>query len=73
MILELKDKIVKGEGMESTPLFPADNKKAVEEATQALIMLGFSRQNIGKALQSILKSNPTATVEDLIKTALKLL
>ncbi len=73
MILELKDKIVKGEGMDSEPLFPADNKKAVDEATQALIMLGFSRQNIGKAIQSILKSNPRATVEELIKTALKVL
>ena len=71
MILELKDKVVKGEGMESVPLFPADNKKAVDEATQALIMLGFSRQNIGKVLQAILKSNPTASVEDLIKNALK--
>ena len=71
MILELKDKVVKGEGAESVPLFPADNKKAVEEATQALIMLGFSRQNIGKVLQAILKSNPTASVEDLIKNALK--
>lgn len=73
MILELKDKIVKGEGMDSEPLFPADNKKAVDEATQALIMLGFSRQNINKAVQSILKSNPRATVEELIKTALKML
>lgn len=71
MILELKDKVVKGEGVESVPLFPADNKKAVDEATQALIMLGFSRQNIGKVLQAILKSNPTASVEDLIKNALK--
>ena len=73
MILELKDKIVKGEGMDSEPLFPVDNKKAVDEATQALIMLGFSRQNINKAVQSILKSNPRATVEELIKTALKML
>ena len=73
MILELKDKIVKGEGMDNAPLFPADNKKAVDEATQALIMLGFSRQNINKAVQSILKSNPNASVEELIKTALKLL
>ena len=73
MILERKDKIVKGEGMDSEPLFPADNKKAVDEATQALIMLGFSRQNINKAVQSILKSNPRATVEELIKTALKML
>jgi len=73
MILELKDKIVKGEGADNESLFKSANGEAVEEATSALIMLGFSRPNINKAIQSILKDNPSAKVEDIIKAALKLL
>ena len=73
MVLELKDKIVKGEGADNESLFKAANGEAVEEATRALTMLGFSRPNINKAIQSILKNNPSAKVEDIIKAALKLL
>ena len=74
MILELKDKIVKGEGFAAPEvLFTAENNSAIEEATSALQMLGFSKPNISKALQSIVKSNPGAKVEDLIKSALKML
>jgi len=36
-------------------------------------MLGFSKQNVNKAVQSILKANPKAKVEDVIKSALKML
>lgn len=74
MILELKDKIVKGEGSRNDVLFKAaTSSENVEEATKALTMLGFSKPNINKAIQSILKSNPTAKVEDIIKAALKML
>lgn len=74
MILELKDKIVKGEGSSNDVLFKAAaSNETVEEATRALTMLGFSKPNINKAVQSILKSNPTAKVEDIIKAALKML
>lgn len=73
MILELKDKIVKGE--EATPdiLFRSESNAAAEEATSALQMLGFTKPNIAKAIQKILKDNPTAKVEDIIKAALKML
>ena len=73
MILELKDKVVKGEGSSSEVLFKNDNSEAVEEATRALTMLGFTKPNVNKAIQSILKSNPGAKVEDIIKAALKML
>ena len=74
MILELKDKIVKGEGSSNDTLFKAAaSNETVEEATRALTMLGFSKPNVSKAIQSILKSNPTAKVEDIIKAALKML
>ena len=73
MILELKDKIVKGEGIASDALFVADKNAIVEEAAAALQMLGFSRANITKALQQLIKQNPNAKVEELIKSALQIL
>ena len=71
LVLELKDKVVKGEGSESSALFKTENSALVEEATTALVMLGFTKANIGKVLPGILKDNPTARVEDIIKAALK--
>lgn len=73
MVLELKDKIVKGSSTESDVLFTTGNSAAVEEASSALIMLGFSKPNINKAVQSIIKANPTASVEQIIKSALQML
>lgn len=73
MILELKDKVVKGEGASSDVLFQADSNANVDEATSALLMLGFNKQNIQKAIQKILKANPNANVEQIIKSALQML
>ena len=73
MILELKDKIVKGDGTSSDALFVSDTNAAAEEASSALQMLGFSKPNINKAIQSILKANPRASVEQIIKSALQML
>ena len=71
MVLELKDKVVKGEGSADTALFKVDSSALVEEATTALVMLGFSKANIAKVMPAILKENPSAKVEDIIKAALK--
>ena len=71
LVLELKDKIVKGEGSEASQLFKMDNSGIVEEATTALVMLGFTKANISKVLPGIIKDNPSARVEDVIKAALK--
>lgn len=73
MILELKDKIVKGDGASSEVLFQADSNAAADEAASALQMLGFSKANIQKAVQAILKANPRASVEQIIKSALQML
>lgn len=73
LILELKDKIVKGNGGDMTALFTTETNPAVEEATSALIMLGFSKPNVNKAIQKILKSTPDAKVEQIIKSALQML
>ena len=71
MILELKDKIVKGDGASTEMLFKTDSGAAAEEASTALQMLGFSKPNINKAIQAILKQNPSASVEAIIKAALQ--
>ena len=73
LILELKDKIVEGEGSDSSALFSVSSDETVNEATSALIMLGFNKANVQKAIQQILKSTPDAKVEDIIKAALKML
>lgn len=73
VVLELKDKIVKGEGASSEALFAASDNSAAEEASTALQMLGFSKPNINKAIQNILRKNPSYKVEDIIKAALKIL
>lgn len=71
MVLELKDKIVKGDAASTDLLFKTDAGAAAEEATTALQLLGFAKPNINKAIQAILKQNPGASVEEIIKAALK--
>ncbi len=71
MVLELKDKIVKGDGASVDVLFRADSNAAAEEAATALQMLGFAKPNINKAIQAILKQDPQASVEEIIKAALQ--
>ena len=73
MILELKDKIFKGEEASASVLFREDNSKVSEEASSALQMLGFNKPNINKAIQQILKEKPDSSVEEIIKKALKML
>ncbi len=71
LILELKDKIVKGEGAETTTLLSTGSNEVVNEAATALVLLGFNRANVNKAIAAVMKENPTATLEDIIKLALK--
>lgn len=73
MVLELKDKISKGEGAASDVLLVSDRNAVAEEAAAALQMLGFSKPNISKAIQKIVSSNPNVKVEELIKQALQIL
>lgn len=71
LILELKDKIVKGGGSSSTQLFSSASNAAAEEATTALILLGFTKANVNKAVSAVLKEAPGASLEEIIKLALK--
>lgn len=72
IILELKDKVVKGEGSsDSSVLFQGTDNSAAQEATTALVLLGFTKVNVNKVVTSILKEKPTASVETIIKLALQ--
>ncbi len=71
LILELKDKVVKGEGSENTALFPSTQNGVADEATTALVMLGFTKANVNKAVSAVLKEKPAATLEEIIKLSLK--
>ena len=70
LILELKDKVVKGAGAD-TSIFQNATNSTVEEAATALVMLGFTKPNVNKALTAVTKEKPDASVEELIKLALK--
>ena len=70
LTLELKDKVVKGAGAD-TSLFQNATNSTVEEAATALVMLGFTKPNVNKALTAVTKEKPGASVEELIKLALK--
>ncbi|MBR3876847.1 MAG: Holliday junction branch migration protein RuvA [Bacteroidaceae bacterium] len=74
LIVDLKDKI-KGIGSSSgTAVLPATaDNDVMEGAVAALVMLGFPSTAANKAVQSIMKSEPGMTIEQVIKQALKLL
>ena len=73
LVLELKDKIAEGGGSDSSALFTIASNETVEEASTALVLLGFNKANVQKAIQQILKTKPDASVEEIIKNALKML
>ncbi len=68
IILELKDKVAKV-ATKADSLSP--NNKVKDEALSALVMLGFSRAPAEQAVQRVVASNPSMTVEDIIKQVLK--
>lgn len=72
VIIELKDKITKGAGSDSGAIF-VQSSAVVDEASTALIMLGFTKQAVGKAVAAVLKKDPNATLESIIKQALQML
>lgn len=74
LILELKDKMLGfSEADGGAALFATERNAVADEASAALVMLGFSKPNVSKAIQSVLKVSPNAKVEDIIKAALQIL
>jgi len=75
IILDLKDKIVKGvAGFDELAIVSSpSNSEEKEGAIAALVMLGFVQATSQKVVERILKEQPTLKVEQLIKIALKML
>ena len=69
IIVDLKDKI--GLAATGDENFLSKNNNSKEEALSALINLGFTKASVDKVLDKIVAAKPTASVEDIIKEALK--
>lgn len=71
VIVDLRDKILKTFDIDEVSVQTNNTNK--EEALSALEVLGFNRKQSDKVVSNILKESPEATVELLIKKALKVL
>ena len=76
IIVDLKDKIknvaaVGGKQPQTSSL--VTNNDTIESAISALVMLGFPSAAANKVVQNVVKNDPEATVEQVIKQSLKLL
>jgi Holliday junction DNA helicase RuvA len=69
VIVDLKDKILKTFDIDAISF--AKNNTNKDEALSALDVLGFNRKQSEKTVNAVLKENPEATVEKIIKLALK--
>lgn len=69
VVLDLKDKILKVYGLSSISAGASNTNK--NEALSALETLGFVRKQSEKVVDAIVKENPQASIEMIIKQALK--
>jgi Holliday junction DNA helicase RuvA len=69
IIVDLKDKI--GLAASGDDSFLASKSSLREEALSALVNLGFTKASVEKVLDKIVAAKPSATVEEVIKEALK--
>ena len=69
VIIDLKDKVLKVYGMDELSSIPNNTHK--DEALSALDVLGFNKKQSEKVVERILKAQPDALVEQIIKEALK--
>ena len=68
VLIELKDKVQKIEGIDEIPV-PQSNR-IKEETLSALEVLGYPRRQSEKVIDNILQSTPNSSIEELIKIAL---
>jgi len=68
-ILDLKDKVLKLYDLDEVSMFQNNTNR--DEALSALEVLGFVRKASEKIVDKIVKEDPTASVESIIKQALK--
>lgn len=69
VIIDLKDKVLKLYDLDEVSL--SQNNTNRDEALSALEVLGFVRKSAEKVVEKIVKENPDASVETIIKQALK--
>jgi holliday junction DNA helicase RuvA len=69
IIIDLRDKL--GKMPESSQILISSDNTLRNEALSALVMLGFAKKDADKVVSKIMKDDPEATVERVIKTALK--
>jgi|TARA_R110002126_G_scaffold291568_1_gene453664 holliday junction DNA helicase RuvA len=69
VIVDLKDKILKTFDVDEVSFVKSNTNK--DEALSALEVLGFQRKQSDKIVNAVLKENPDASVEKIIKLALK--
>ncbi|MFW6290030.1 MAG: Holliday junction branch migration protein RuvA [Mariniphaga sp.] len=69
IVIELKDKL--GKIAENNQFLISSDNTLQNEALSALVMLGFAKKDAEKVVAQIIRDNPDATVERVIKTALK--
>jgi Holliday junction DNA helicase RuvA len=72
IIVDLKNKVKPAEG-KLTQTTHSERAEVAEEAVAALVMLGFQKAASQKAVEIILKKSSETKVEQIIKTALKML
>ena len=74
ILVDLKNKVKNVEGLAPVEVTEAPSNGAVaEEAVAALVMLGFQKAASQKAVTAILKGSPAMAVEQVVKTALRML
>ncbi|GHT30690.1 Holliday junction ATP-dependent DNA helicase RuvA [Bacteroidia bacterium] len=75
ILVDLKNKVKPVEAAQTTPggAIAMGNAEVVEQAVAALVMLGFQKAASQKVVISILKGSPTLPVEQVIKSALRML
>ncbi|MDA9215608.1 Holliday junction branch migration protein RuvA [Flavobacteriaceae bacterium] len=69
VLLDLKDKILKVYGLDDVSMVSSNTNK--NEALSALDTLGFTRKQAEKVCDAVIKEYPQATIEEIIKQALK--
>lgn len=69
VILDIKDKVLKLYDLEEVSSTGYNTNK--EEALSALEVLGFNKKLAEKVVEKVVKENPSASVETIIKQALK--
>lgn len=73
IVVDLKDKVKKLGVVSDEPSIVTTSSPVRSESISALIMLGFLQSASAKVVDKVLKENPSFSVEQTIKMALKLL